>query len=175
MSSLQNIINAENVVSSHLYPHTSCNQRDLGQVLHPVWRMWRPVAALRLNSTPVIACYHPFILYLKTFCGVSDCILNENIIINQPQNIIDSSVCRKIGCSEKLSLQFHSIALRNFCFNIHLWKFLLHQITEYLVLNTRWFWATNPGASTMAWMLLPLQGPGSISLEPRLDRTAWTN
>ena len=38
--------------------------------------MWRPVAALRLNSTPVIACYHPFILY---FCGVSDCILNENI------------------------------------------------------------------------------------------------
>jgi len=26
--------------------------------------MWRPVEALRLNSTPVIACYHPFILYL---------------------------------------------------------------------------------------------------------------
>src|SRR6218665_2448635 len=39
------------------------------------------VAALRLNSTPVIACYHRFILYLQTFCGVSDCILNKNIII----------------------------------------------------------------------------------------------
>ena len=43
--------------------------------------MWHRVAALRLNSTPVIACYHPFILYLQTFCSVSDCILNENIII----------------------------------------------------------------------------------------------
>jgi len=26
--------------------------------------MWRPVAALRLNTTPVIACYLPFIFYL---------------------------------------------------------------------------------------------------------------
>src|SRR6218665_3819656 len=26
--------------------------------------IWRPVVALLLNSTPVIACYHPFILYL---------------------------------------------------------------------------------------------------------------
>src|SRR6218665_2928511 len=43
--------------------------------------MWRPVAALRLNSTPVIDYYYPFILYLKTFCGMSDCILNENIIL----------------------------------------------------------------------------------------------
>jgi len=39
------------------------------------------VAALRLNSTPVITCYHPFILYLQTFFGASDYILNENIII----------------------------------------------------------------------------------------------
>ena len=41
--------------------------------------MWRPVAALRLNSTPVIDCYHPFILYLLTFCGMSDCILSVHV------------------------------------------------------------------------------------------------
>jgi len=39
------------------------------------------VVALRLNSTLVITCYHPFILSLYTFCGVSDYILKENIIL----------------------------------------------------------------------------------------------
>ena len=39
------------------------------------------VAALRLNLTPLITCYHPFKLYLSTFYGMSDCILNKNIIL----------------------------------------------------------------------------------------------
>jgi len=35
---------------------------------------------VRLNSTLVITCYFLFILYLQTFCGMSDCVLIENII-----------------------------------------------------------------------------------------------
>jgi len=43
--------------------------------------MWLP--AFRLTSTPVTAIYHPFILYLKTFRSVSDCLLNENSVIKE--------------------------------------------------------------------------------------------
>jgi len=38
------------------------------------------MAALWLNSIPVITCNHPFIHYLQTFCGFLDCILKRNII-----------------------------------------------------------------------------------------------
>ena len=50
--------------------------------------MEHPARLLKLNSTPVITCYHPFIL-IVSFCVLSSLIIkHENIII-----ILLLSVC----------------------------------------------------------------------------------
>jgi len=59
----------------------------------PVWRMWRPAAKFdSCNSLLSRLLQESFILYLKTFCGVSDCILNENSIIITMHSILHATV-----------------------------------------------------------------------------------
>src|SRR6218665_681447 len=89
--------------------------------------MWRPVAALRLNSTPVIACYYPFILY---FCGVSDCILNENIIIIIPLRNLESDGIVMLVTLVNISLLLFQVPFSLFCQLLKTVPFHLRWVTS---------------------------------------------